>query len=118
MMLFLLNRAIVEVEAPELYLAKNWRRIGCGDPDRMMASDAVDFSIMVVNSHLNDGEELSGQTMMDIASLLITKTGANAALFTGTLEARLNVLDRVILENLLECLNLDAEAGNLWAVAA
>ena len=117
-MLFLLNREIIELEAPELYLAQNWNRIGCGDPVSMMASDAVNFSITVVNSHINEGIELSSETMLDIAALLVTKTGANAALFTGTEEARLNVINDVVLENLRGGRNPDVHSEDLWTNAA
>jgi len=117
-MLFLLNREIIEVEAPELYLAQNWRRIGCGDPVSMMASDAVNFSIMVVNTHLKEGIEMGAETMLDIAALLVTKTGANAALFTGTEEARLNVLNDVVLENLRGGRNFDGASEDVWTNAA
>ena len=52
-MLFLLNRTIVDVDTPEHYLAQNWRRIGCGDPVRLMADDAVKFATMAVSyTHL------------------------------------------------------------------
>ena len=117
-MLFLLNREIIEVDAPEVYLAQNWRRIGCGDPVCMMASDAVNFSIMVVNSHIKEGIELENETMLDIAALLVTKTGANAALFTGTEEARLNVLNDVVLEKLRGGRNLDVHSEDFWTNAA
>jgi len=117
-MLFLLNRNVIEMDAPELYLEQNWKRIGCGDPVSMMASDAVNFSIMVVNAHLNDEMELSGETMMGIASLLVTKTGANAALFKGAQEARLNVLNEGVLENLRGGQNLAAGSEEIWAAAA
>lgn len=117
-MLFLLNRNVIELDAPELYLEQNWKRIGCGDPVSMMASDAVNFSIMVVNAHLSDEMELSSETMMDIASLLVTKTGANAALFTGEEEARLNVLNEAVLENLRGGKGLGVGREEIWATAA
>lgn len=119
-MLFLLNKTIVDVETPELYLAKHWRRIGCGDPNLLLASDAVNFAIMVVNTHIHDGLEIEQETVLDLAALLIAKTGANAAFFSGTNEARLNVLDVTVLEGLQRELGAgaDAKCRDIWTSAA
>lgn len=119
-MLFLLNKAIVDIETPELYLAQNWQRIGCGDPVGMMASDAVNFAVMVVNAHIHDGIEIERETHLDLAALLITKTGANAALFTGTNEARLNVLSETVLNGLQEELSTgkSAQLTDFWKSVA
>ncbi|MEO0883101.1 MAG: hypothetical protein AAFY34_10240 [Pseudomonadota bacterium] len=99
-MLFLLNTSIIEIDAPELHLAKHWKRIGCGEPSSMRASDAVDFAIMVVSNHVSEGIEIDANTALDLASLIIAKTGANAALFKGNGSARLNVLAEPVLQGL------------------
>lgn len=117
-MLFLFNKTIVEVLSPELYLAKNWRRIGCGDPVRIMAGDAVNFATMVVNEHMEEGIDIDLQTQQDIAALLIAKTGANAALFTGANQAKLNILDEAILQGLRNQIGASAKAETLWTDAA
>jgi len=119
-MLFLLNTSIIEIDAPELHLARHWKRIGCGEPSAMRASDAVDFAIMVVMNHVSEGMEIDEATSLDLASLIISKTGANAALFPGNGSARLNVLAEPVLQGLQRELgkgrrdSLDA----LWASAA
>ena len=86
----------------------------------MRASDAVDFAIRVVNNHVSEGMELDETTSLDLASLIIAKTGANAALFAGNGIARLNVLAEPVL------LGLQSELGTgrvdrldkLWTDAA
>lgn len=115
-MLFLFNRTVVDLETPEAHLSKHWKRIGCGDPSSLLASDAVDFSIMVVNDVINDGLELEVETMQDLAALLITKTGANAVLFTGTNSARLNILPELVLERLQS--EIEADVEGLWSEVA
>jgi len=119
-MLFLLNKQIVPVETPEVHLSRFWKRLGCGDPANMLASDAVNFAVMLMNEHIHDGIELTNETAVDLASLIISKTGANAALFTGTNDTRLNVLPELVLEGLQRELG---EGGNgaadeLWVGAA
>ena len=119
-MLFLLNKRIVQIETPELHLSRFWKRLGCGDPANMLASDAVNFAVMLMNEHIHDGLELTNETTVDLASLIISKTGANAALFTGTNDARLNVLPDIVLEGLERELGKGVEtaAEKLWAGAA
>lgn len=119
-MLFLLNKRIVQIETPELHLSRFWKRLGCGDPVNMLASDAVNFAVMLMNEHIHDGIELAHETAVDLAALIISKTGANAALFTGTNEARLNVLAESVLEGLERELGKGAEgaADELWVGAA
>ena len=117
-MLFLLNRTIVDVDTPEHYLAQNWRRIGCGDPVRLMADDAVKFATMVYNEHVSEGMTLEEQTLRDIAALLVTKTGANAAVFSGQQDVRLNVLDEVILQALYKEFGAGLPADQVWTDVA
>lgn len=119
-MLFLLNKSIIEVDAPELHLARNWKRIGCGDPATLFASDAVNFAIMVVNSHATDNLAIDPQTATDLAALIISKTGANAALFPGENNAKLNVLPEVVLQGLQKELGTGTSepAERFWIDAA
>lgn len=119
-MLFLLNTSIVEIDAPELHLAKNWRRIGCGDPSALRASDAIDFAIMVVHGHISEGLQIDETTAEDLAALIIAKTGANAALFPGQNDARLNVLPEPVLQGLQRELGKGSSesAESFWASAA
>ena len=119
-MLFLLNSRIIEIDAPELHLSRYWKRLGCGEPSALLASDAVDFSVMVVNAHLNEGIELEPDVELDLAALLISKTGANAALFNGTNAAKLNALPEAVLVGLAEQLSgrEGAEVEEVWAGAA
>lgn len=117
-MLFLLNRTIVDVDNPEHHLAQNWRRIGCGDPVRLLADDAVKFAAMVYNEHICDGIELEAETLQDIAALLITKTGANAASISGQQTVRLNVLDDVILRGLYDQFGSGVPGDQIWTDAA
>ncbi len=119
-MLFLLNDKIIEVDAPELHLSRHWKRLGCGEPTAMCASDAVDFSVMVINAHLMDGVELDMDVQRDLSALLIAKTGANAALFNGTNSAKLNVLPEAVLMRLSDKLGARDEGGidEVWSGVA
>lgn len=119
-MLFLLNKTIIEVDAPELHLARNWKRIGCGEPGSLFASDAVNFAIMVVNSHAADDIEIDPATATDLAALIIAKTGANAALFPGENNAKLNLLPEVVLQGLQKELGTGTSepADRFWIDAA
>jgi hypothetical protein len=117
-MLFLLNRTIVNVDNPEHYLAQNWRRIGCGDPIRLIANDAVKFATMVYHEHISEGMALEAQTLKDIAALLITKTGANAAVFSDQGVVRLNVLDEFILQGLYSEFGSGLSLDEIWTDAA
>ncbi len=119
-MLFLLNGHILQIDAPERHLDRFWRRLGCGEPARITAEQAVRFSVMVVNEHLLDGIDLGPDTQLDLASLIISKTGANAALFDGSDSARLNILSEGILENLNQHLaaGRDVALTDYWNHAA
>lgn len=91
-MLFLLNDKVIEVNAPEAHLLERWRTIGCGDPRQMRAHDAVEF---VAERH----EDLQS---MDIAALIISKTGANSLMLkptaSGGVEPRLRDIPPLVLE--------------------
>ncbi|MEO9971733.1 MAG: hypothetical protein ABJG15_18195 [Hyphomonadaceae bacterium] len=119
-MLFLLNNQIIEVESPELHLARYWKRIGCGEPMSLRASDAVDFSVMVVNAHFDEGIKMDETVLQDLAALLISKTGANAALFNGSKSAKLNVLPEAVLAGLAEerAVNVQSATDAVWSGAA
>lgn len=119
-MLFLLNNQTVEIEAPELHLARYWKRIGCGEPTTLRASDAVDFAVMVVNAHSDEGISMDETVQQDLAALLISKTGANAALFNGSQTARLNVLPEAVLAGLAGQLGsgLESVTETVWSGAA
>lgn len=124
-MLFLLNEQIVEVAIPEIHLSKRWKVLGCGDPSSMRAREALDFVARVVTAHVQDGVPLEQSLVEDLASLIIAKTGANAALFpvTGTTigEARLTILPETILASLREKYTHDGQAPDLrqiWPLAA
>lgn len=119
-MLFLLNKTIVDIGAPEHHLERNWKRLGCGEPASLSPEQAVQFAVMVVNDHILEGYEVREETIRDLASLIISKTGANAALFDGSNSARLNILPETVLENLRTALEAgrDKELDNCWIEAA
>ncbi len=77
-MLFLLNNQIVEVELPEIHLARRWRRIGCGTPYAIRPLDVVNF----VHARLDQARifvrGLEHDEACDLASLIIARTGANS----------------------------------------
>ncbi|MEL6567691.1 MAG: hypothetical protein AAFQ22_04680 [Pseudomonadota bacterium] len=101
-MLFLFNDRVVEVDLPELRLARRWRTLGCGDPHGLRARDAVDFARRIVDQAERDDSELEAETILDIAALIISKTGANAVQFvprvTGPSEPRLSSVQSDALE--------------------
>jgi len=105
-MLFLLNEQIVDVAIPEIHLSKRWKVLGCGDPGSMRAREALEFVARVVSAHADEGVPLELSLVEDLASLIIAKTGANAALFPVTDgrvgEARLTILPETILASLRE----------------
>lgn len=124
-MLFLFNSTILDVEIPESRLANGWRSLGCGDPGAMMGSDAVEFVRAVMESHAKEGMDPDRELQMDLAALLIAKTGANAAIFVplpgGTIEPRLTQLPPRVLQTLRSEADGDQLAQPLetvWANAA
>ncbi|MCA8901303.1 MAG: hypothetical protein KDA53_08630 [Hyphomonas sp.] len=124
-MLFLLNDQIADVAIPEIHLSKRWKLLGCGDPAAMRAREALDFTARVIAEHVKEGVKLEETLLEDLASLIIAKTGANAALFpviNGSVgEARLTILPETILASLREKHAHDGQPPNLrdiWPAAA
>lgn len=124
-MLFLFNTKILEIEMPEYRLAQAWRTLGCGEPGGMRGVDAVNFVRAVLESHAQEGLEPDAGLQADLASLLIAKTGANAAIFvtgnSGSIEPRLTQLP----PRILQALKAEADGDNVscpieevWANAA
>ncbi len=119
-MLFLLNNQIIEIDAPELHLSRYWKRIGCGEPMSLRASDAVDFAVRVVNAHTSEGIDMEETVQQDLAALIVAKTGANAALFDGSRTARLNILPEAVLAGLAteRGTGSRSSADDIWSGAA
>ena len=119
-MLFLLNTHVLEVDAPEARLARRWKTLGCGDPRSMMARDALDFAKAVMKSHMANKTELESELAADIGALIISKTGANAALFIDGSEPRLTLLPEGILASLADKLDdgSEVEVTEIWPKAA
>jgi len=101
-MLFLLNDTLVEVPVPEARLQSRWRRMGCGDPTTLMASEAINFVREKVHEIQARREPLEKDQCEDFASLIIATTGANCLILkptaSGELEPRLRDLPRPVLE--------------------
>lgn len=119
-MLFLLNNQIIEIDAPELHLSRYWKRIGCGEPTSLRASDAVDFAVRVVNAHTSEGIDMEETVQQDLAALIVAKTGANAALFDGSRTARLNILPEAVLAGLADQRGIGSRSvvEEIWSGAA
>lgn len=100
-MLFLLNDRIIEIDLPEARLARRWRIMGCGDPYAMRAREAVEFVRAVMDQAYDSGEALDSESELDLAALVIAKTGANAVQFvprmSGPSEARLSTVEDEVL---------------------
>ena len=123
-MLFLFNNRVVEVELPELRLARRWRTLGCGDPRALRARDAVEFARCVIDQAERDAVALEDETVLDIAALIISKTGANAVQFvprmSGPSEPRLSNIQPEALETFRSAGNVrDAERfSGAWSWSA
>ena len=93
-MLFLFNDRLVELDLPETRLSRRWRTLGCGEPTSLRAREAVEFARAVVDQAQTDQIELDPDIVLDIASLIVAKTGANAIQFiprmSGPSEPRLS----------------------------
>lgn len=101
-MLFLLNDTIIEVAVPEMHVQQRWRDMGCGDPRRLRAQDAISFVQEQVTESQTSGRKLDDEHVRDLAALIITKTGANSLILKptvgGTIEPRLRDLPALVLE--------------------
>ncbi|MEL6694149.1 MAG: hypothetical protein AAFQ12_14120 [Pseudomonadota bacterium] len=104
-MLFLLNDKVIEVNAPEAHLLERWRTIGCGDPRQMRAHDAVEFAATCHKDLLAVETDPDSVLFLDIAALIIAKTGANSLILkptaSGGVEPRLRDIPPLVLETYL-----------------
>ena len=104
-MLFLLNDRVIEVNAPEAHLLERWRTIGCGDPRQMRAHDAVEFVATHHKDLLSMDADQNDIAYLDIAALIIAKTGANSLILkptaSGGVEPRLRDVPPLVLETYL-----------------
>jgi len=98
-MLFLLNDTVIEIDAPEARLLSRWRDIGCGDPRSLRAHDAVEF---VQRHYQSLADEKPEDALLDLAALIIAKTGANSLILkptaSGGLEPHLRDVPPMVLE--------------------
>ena len=124
-MLFLLNDKIAEIDIPEIHLSKRWKSLGCGDPYGMRARDALDFVTRVVADHVREGIPIDTVLIQDLGSLIIAKTGANAALFPAqdgnVSEPRLTILPEAILRTLKQRAEKEGtppDIAEIWPLAA
>lgn len=96
-MLFLLNDYVVSIGSPEVHLMQNWRTMGCGHPRDIQAQDAIDFAVSAVAAG-----PVSHDMAINLAALIISKTGANSIILkpavSGGLEPRLRHLPPLVLE--------------------
>lgn len=115
-----MNNQIIEVDAPEMRLTRKWKTLGCGDPRAMMARDAMDFAKAVVENYRANNETIEPELMGDLAALIISKTGANAALFIDGSEPRLTLLPESILAKLKDRVENGkaVEVAKVWPKAA
>lgn len=101
-MLFLFNDRVVELDLPEMRLSRRWRTLGCGDPTALRAREAVEFARAVVDQARSEDTLLEDETILDIACLIVAKTGANAIQFvprmSGPSEPRLSCVQPEALE--------------------
>ena len=100
-MLFLLDNQVLELELPERRLAKRWRTLGCGDPMGLRAREAVAFARDLIDAARHADEPLPLESQLDLAALIVAKTGANAAQFipsqNGPTEPRLHAFDESVI---------------------
>lgn len=100
-MLFLLNDVVTEVEAPEMRLIVRAAVFGV-DVHALRPREAMDLVRRTLQASHDRGEVPDTALVNDLAALIISKTGANAALFPvhegRVAEARLTILPEAILE--------------------
>jgi len=101
-MLFLLNDRVIEIEAPEVRVMTRWRELGCGDPRQLRAHDAIEFVKMKLQPLIGNTIAADADLLMDLAALVISKTGANSLVLMptagGQFEARLRDVPPLVLE--------------------
>lgn len=117
-MLFLFNDRIVSVDEPELHLARRWRVIGCGEPHGMRAREAIDFVRAVVEQAMSGDAGIDEPTLVDLAALVIAKTGANAIQFRPRAEGGTDPRLLSVEETVLEAFRASGDTGGLWVNAA
>ena len=124
-MLFLFNDRVVELDLPETRLSRRWRTLGCGEPTALRAREAVEFARAIVDQARTEGVDLDSDILLDIASLIVAKTGANAIQFiprmTGPSEPRLSNVPVEALEAFQTRILQDGERPHLtgaWAWSA
>ncbi len=124
-MLFLFNDTITEIDAPEIHLLRRASYLGCDDPHGLRARDAIALATAAVSACLADGRLPGAALIADLAALIISKTGANAALFpihgTTASEPRLTILPETILEALRDQIALEGTLPDMraiWPLAA
>lgn len=122
-MLFLLNDIVTEIEAPEMRLLIREAVFG-GDVQALRPREAMEIARGRLQA-LHDRGQVPDQTMVDdLAALIISKTGANAALFPvhegRVAEARLTILPEAILESVRLRLaeGRSGDTGAFWTRAA
>ena len=101
-MLFLLNDTVIEIDAPEARVLSRWRDMGCGDPRKLRASDAVEFAKVQLHPWTGQTSAADETLLKDIAALIVSKTGANSLILKpiagGQFEARLQDVRPLVLE--------------------
>ncbi len=101
-MLFLLNDTVIEIEAPEARVLARWREMGCGDPRKLRASDAVEFVKQALHPWIGQTSAADGELLKNLGALIISKTGANSLILMptpgGLFEARLKHVPQLVLE--------------------
>lgn len=104
-MLFLLNDTVIEIDAPEAHLMQRWRAIGCGDPRQLRAQQAVEAAVNHFAQLNTSDENEVCLGRIDIAALIIAKTGANSLILkpnaAGSFEPRLRDVPALVLETYL-----------------
>jgi hypothetical protein len=123
-MLFLLNDTIIEIDAPEIHLLKRSAAFGGRDVHGLRAREALDLAREKFAQSLGKTSGPQHDILADIAALIISKTGANAALFPvsghSVAEPRVAALPEPVLEALQSRLAAGAEPGiaAIWQRAA
>ncbi len=115
-MLFLLNNRLVELDVPEMRLARRWRVLGCGEPDRLQPAEALDFVQAVIDSHWYDGDEMDGDLRADLCALIVSVTGANAALFAEGHSEKIAPRLMVLEENVLQAIQVQMQVEKVPVV--